>query len=237
MHYHTCLPPADFPDVLLLLGTDAAGKDHVAGILETMIREAGGEVEKRRRFFSGAVTVEASSTDKGLLDTVQEILFLLLLPPLGGLLPFLVNRLILRDIRRFARPAKKLIVVGHNGLRALAFYLGHSRRLSAERRLPGYLIDTLQLLRQKTGAHIIVLDVEDHIRKQRIGERLASGKADKFDQYMAADGSRSERIESALMHLAMQHMAGVLITNNDLTEEELRNEICRGLLAGRDRGN
>lgn len=227
------LHPAKFPDVILLLGTDAAGKDHVAVILETMIREAGGEVEKRRRFFAGAITEERSSTDKGLLDSLQERMFLLLLPSLGTLLPFLVNRLLLRDIRRFKPPAKKLIVVGHNGLRALAFYLGHSRKLSAKRRLPDYLIGTLHHLQQKTAVHIIVLDVDDHIRKQRIAQRLDSGKADNFDQYMAANGSRSERIESALVQLTIQHLGGAMIVNNDLSEDDLRSHIEKGLPGGK----
>lgn len=221
-------PPHHFPDVILLLGSDASGKDHVAVVIEAMLREAGGTVEKRRRFFSGKLTREASSTSKNALDTLQEILFLSLHAMLGPLLPRLIDLVIRRDLRRFRPPAGKLVVVGHNGLRGLAFYFGRSRS-SGPIRLPPYLQRTFARLREETAAHIIVLDVEDHIRKRRIAERLATGRADRFDRYMAADGRRSERIEACLVELVCSHLGGVLIANNDLGDEELQAQILSGL--------
>ncbi len=223
----TSFPPHRFPDVILLLGTDASGKDHVAVIIEAMIRRAGGTVEKRRRFFSGKVTREASSTGKSGLDTFQEILFLSLYTLLAPLLPRLIDLVIRRDLRRFSPPAGKLVVVGHNALRGLAFHFGH-RRTTGPVDLPPYLQRTFARLREETHAHIIVLDVEDHIRKRRIAERLATGRADRFDRYMAADGRRSERIEACLVDLVCRHLGGVLIANNDLGDEELQSQILSG---------
>jgi hypothetical protein len=228
-------PPYGFPDVILLLGTDASGKDHVAGIIETMIAQAGGTAEKRRRFFSGAITREASSTGKNWLDTLQEVLFLSLHALLGPLLPRLLDLLIRRDLQRFRRPAGKLVVVGHNGLRGLAFHFGNSRRSTGPILLPPYLQRTFARLRAETGAHIIVLDVEDHIRKRRIADRLATGQADRFDRYMAADGRRSERIEACLVDLVCRHLGGVLIANNDLSDEELQERILSGFQSAGDR--
>jgi hypothetical protein len=221
--------PWDIPDVILLLGTDASGKDYVANILTDLIREAGGDVEKRQRFLGGKITRAASSEDKGFFDTLQEKAFLILFKRLGFLMPLLVSVITLWDSRRFRLPeGKKLVVVGHNGLRALAFYLGHRFSSVEQIRLPWYLSSALKKMKTATHAHIVVLDVDDHIRKKRIGARLSEGSEDTFDRYMHSDSERSERIEDCLVHLALKYLDGRLIENNDLSDETLREMMQNG---------
>lgn len=226
---NTTLHPRKIPDVILLLGTDASGKDHVANILVKMIEEAGGVAEKRQRFFGGRSTRAASSENKGFLDTLQERVFLVLFSRLGFLLPLLLSIITRWDLWRYRRPAgKNLVVVGHNGLRALAFHLGHRFTSAADIRLPGYLASTLQRVRKRTGAHVIVLDVEDHVRRKRIAARLAEGAEDTFDRYMNSDSARGEHIEACLVHLVLDYLDGRLIENNDLSENELKMRMQSG---------
>lgn len=216
--------PWEYPDVILVLGTDAAGKDHVANLLVEMIRDSGGEAEKRKRFFSGEATEAASSEKKSFVDTLQEKAFLLLFERLGFLLPFLMSCVIRWDLKRFQPPAheKKLVVVGHNALRALAFHMGQRFWDSSHQQLPWYLRSALAKMKRATGAHVIVLDVEDGIRKARINARLANGSEDTFDRYMHSDGERSERIEASLVSLACSQLGATLIENNDLDADELQ---------------
>lgn len=223
------LPPEEIPDIVLILGTDASGKDYVAHILTGMIRKAGGQVEKRARLLSGRPTTEKDSSKKGWWDTLQEKIFLTVFRYLGWLMPFLVTLIICWDLLFFMPPAgQKLVVVGHNGLRALAFHLGHCCSSPENIRLPSYLTSTLRLLVEKAGVHVVVLDVEDQVRQRRISSRLVSGNIDSFDRYMRSDSVRSERIEACLVHLAVRFLDGHLIENNDLSREEL----CRRLMAG-----
>ena len=49
----------------------------------------------------------------------------------------------------------------------------------------------------------MVLKVEDKICKKRITRREQEGEVDYFDQYMAADSARSERIEAFLVWLTL----------------------------------
>jgi hypothetical protein len=215
--------PWDIPDAILLLGTDASGKDYVANVLTDLIREAGGEVEKRQRFFGGKTISAASSEDKGFFDTLQEKTFLLLFQRLGFLMPLLVSLIIFWDSRRFRLPVeKKLVVVGHNALRALAFHLGHRFDSAEQIRLPWYLIRALNTMKRATHAHIIVLDVDDHIRKKRIAARLSEGSEDTFDRYMHSDSERSERIEACLVQLVLKYLDGRLLENNDLPDDTLK---------------
>jgi len=226
------LPPKEIPDVVLILGTDASGKDHVANILVAMIREAGGTVEKRARFLSGRPTREKDSSRKGWWDTLQERGFLLLFRALAAVMPLLVAAVVLWDLRRYRPPAdKKLVVVGHNGLRALALHLGHSCPAPEKMRLPSYLSRTLERMREETRMQVIVLDVEDRVRKERIAARQAGGSEDVFDRYMRRDGRRSEHIEACLVRLAIGWLDGRLIENNDLSEKQLR-QLLRDRFAG-----
>lgn len=221
--------PWDIPDVILLLGTDASGKDHVANVLMKMIHDSGGEVEKRQRFFSGTPTRAVSSEGKGAFETLQEKLFLRFFKHLGPILPMLVSLVTLWDLRRFRLPKeKKLVVIGHNCMRALGFYLAHNFKSPEQIRLPWYLVRVIETLLSKTEVHVIALDVEDHVRKQRIAKRISEGAEDEFDKYMHKDGDRSEHIEACLVYLSLKYLEGQLIENNDLTEEELRDLLKTG---------
>ncbi len=215
--------------MILVLGTDASGKDHVANILMHMIGEAGGATEKRQRYFSGKPTTAESSEGKGGFETFQEKIFLSLYKPLSFFLPLLLCLVTLWDLRQFALPeGKKVVVIGHNCFRAMGFYLSHKFSSAEEIRLPWYVVKVLEKVLVKTNVHVIALDVEDHIRKKRIAKRVAEGAEDEFDKYMHSDGDRSEHIESCLVQLACKYLNGKLIENNDLTDEELRHMLRSG---------
>lgn len=216
------------PNTTLIIGTDAAGKDHVANILATMISEEGGTFEKRKRYLTGKLTRENTSTAKSNFELFLEKGFVNLYPYFGFLLPRLTTQLLQHDINKFRQSDKKLIIIGHNCLRGLAFHWG--QRYTDNTRLPVFaaLEKTLGTMRRLPGLHTIVLDVDDEIRKKRIGQRRERGEADIFDEYMAADSQRSERIESVLVWLARTYLGGQLIVNNDLPENELRRLLLRG---------
>lgn len=224
-------PLTTIPDIVLIIGTDAAGKDHIANIVAKMISEAGGSVEKRKRFLSGKVTREASSTNKSKVDLFLERSFLRLYPYLGKLLPLALDIVLKRDLNHFKYPGEKLVVVGHNCLRGLAFHWGHRHDGTGQIRMPSGLQATLKKMRSLKGLHVLVLDVDDEVRKKRIEQRAALGEADYFDLYMAENSERSERIESVLVWLTQEYLNGQLIENNDLAETDIRSLLQEGFSA------
>jgi len=214
------------PDVILLIGTDASGKDHIAGVLEKMIEEGGGCVEKRKRSFSGPVTQETSSANKGLADRIQESLFLTLYPLCGRALPWLFCAWTRLDLMMFRPPHKKLIVVGHNGLRAMAFHWArHASKTGGLPPVSSSAYRSFARLRQQTGAHAIVLDVDHAVRHKRIQERVAKDVADRFDLHMLENPSFSEHVEASLVKGAQGLLNAELIINNDLKEDAIRARI------------
>lgn len=217
-----------FPDITLIIGTDASGKDHVANILANMIKEKGGSYEKRKRFLTGKVTTRTSSSGKSGFELFLEKAFISLYPYFSILLPPMLNLLLQKDLAKFKQSDKKLIIIGHNCLRGLAFHWGHRYKNTSTIPVSEGLRKNLQKMCNLTGLHTIVLDVDDHIRRERIIERQSCGEADNFDMYMAANSTRSERIESCLVWLAEKHLRGQLIENNDLPEEELRRLLLSG---------
>ncbi|WP_028586080.1 P-loop NTPase family protein [Desulfogranum mediterraneum] len=221
-HHHT------IPELILIVGTDAAGKDHLARIVEEMILEAGYPVEKRKRLLCGKLTREHSSSAKSWFELCLEKAFIRCFPSARRWLPWLLTLLLRRDIRRFSHPQKKVVIVGHNYLRGLALSWGHPAHSQWPRHISPLLEQTLAEMRALPGFHAIVLDVDDAIRKKRISRRLALGEADNFDCYMAEDRERSERIEEILVQLVKDHLGGQLIRNNDLTEKELRTLLSQG---------
>lgn len=219
------------PDITLIIGTDASGKDHVADIVEQMIGEAGYAVEKRKSFLSGKTTRDVSSTDKHSLQLLSEKMFIWLYPFIGFLLPSLLNLLLKMDLKKLKRSDKKVIVVSHNCLRLLAFHWGNRYADTAQIPLSASVQTTLADMRSVTGLHTLILDVDDYVRKERIHKRSAQGESDYFDRYMAEDGKRSERIEEILVWLSQHHLDGVLIENNDLSDRELRQRIAASFAA------
>lgn len=213
-----------------MVGTDAAGKDHVAGIIEQLITKAGGKPERRKRWLNGKVVQGASSAGKHPVELLLEQLFLFLFPFLGWILPLVLTILLRRDIRRFDRSGKQVIVVGHNCLRGLAFYWGHRYQTPEQIRVSSSLAKALAALCDVRGVHVLVLDVDDDIRQQRIEKRERCGKADNFDRYMANNSRYSERIEDMLVWLAQTYLHAQLMRNNDLSTKEIQEQLTAGFL-------
>ncbi len=214
-----------YPDILLILGTDASGKNYVANLIADILEKSGQGFEKRDGWFSNKAANIISSEDKTQIDLLKEKIFLSTFHLTKFLIPFLINLLIKKDLRKFKKSGKKIIVISHTGFRILAFYLGHIYDCKENIRLPRYLDRTLRSVLTVTGSKTIVLDIADKVRQKRIAKRAASGKADNFDKYMAKDNIRSERIESFLVWLAETYLNAVKIENDDLNDEELSFQI------------
>ncbi|MGB8702931.1 MAG: hypothetical protein WCD18_26245 [Thermosynechococcaceae cyanobacterium] len=218
------------PNLILILGTDAAGKNHVANALADRLRPRGQPIEKRAGALSAKPTQALTSEDKGFLALAQERIFLTVFPFLRPLLPLIVAGWLWLDSQRFKQdPYRVTIVISHTALRLLSFALGHRYLGPDDIRLPRYLVQSLRRWRQKTGVQVLVLDVADAIRQQRIQARALAGKADVMDRYMAEDSARSERIEADLVWLARRYLGAYLLENNDLDEVQLNRELDRAL--------
>lgn len=223
----TTVDLAAIPGIILIVGTDASGKDHLADILTQMITEAGGTWEKRKRLLTGKPTQERYNTPKSRLELLQEKLFLLFLPSLGFLLPWGAEKILRHDIKKIRRQVSqnKVVVVGHNCLRGLAFYWGHH---SGSRHISTPLAQTLQRMHTIPGLFTIVLNVDDSLRKIRIANRAKQGLADHFDDYLMRNEALSVRIEETLVWLTRTYLGAMLIRNDDLPEEELRALLAQG---------
>lgn len=219
------------PETILLLGTDASGKNHVANFMADMIEASGHSVEKRDGWLSKKAADIVSSEDKSTLDLMKEQAFIAAFAVTKSLIPLLAGLLVKLDLIRFRRSNRRIIVIGHHAFRVLAFYLGHVCRKEEEIFIPLYLDRILRTIVPATGVKSIVLDIDDRIRKQRIARRKAEGKADVFDRYMAEDGVRSERIEYYLVWLSRRYLSAYVLENNDLDKRELAEEINRAFMA------
>ncbi len=219
------LPPP--PPGLLILGTDAAGKDYVADFLIRRWQAAGYAVEKRAgRFSALAVDDRSSSERKGRWGRFQEQVFLNLFPLLRPLLPGVAGWLLRRDYRRFRPTDRPVVVVSHTALRLLALVRG---QVHAPPPLSLALQQALRALRETTQATVIVLDIDPAIRQRRISARIECGTVDPFDRYMLADRVRAERIEGGLVDLATRYLNAAVIENDDLDDAALEWELERVL--------
>lgn len=219
------LPPP--PAVLLILGTDAAGKDYVADFLIRHWQTAGYAVEKRAGWFSASAVDERSSSErKGAWGRFQEQAFLWGFPLLRPWLLNVAGWLLAWDRRRFRPAAQPLVVVSHTALRLLALTQGQSVTPPP---LPPAIRKTLRALRETTQATVIVLDVDPDTRQRRIAARIQSGHVDPFDRYMLADRARAERIEGCLVQLAVESWQARVMQNNDLDAPALAAALARAL--------
>lgn len=209
------------PDVLLILGTDASGKNHIANIVCDILENAGYSVEKREGSLCAKPTDAMSSEDKSRLRLLKEQLFITGFRYIRFLVPIVAWGLMKKELLTFRKSDKKVIVISHTPIRVLAFYLGHIYMREKDVKMPGYLDTLLKSILPATGVRTIVLDIDDDIRKARVALRVKSGKVDYFDQYMAKHAHLSERIESFLVWLAKTYLNAVLIENNDPDEKEL----------------
>jgi hypothetical protein len=211
-----------FPPLLLILGTDLAGKDHCANVLTDGARGAGIRVERRRGAFSARPDHQRTSEDKSRFRLGLEWLFLATLPLHLRLLPYACALLIHLDLRRFRQPVEgSLLVVSHTALRLLAFALGHRFRRVEEIRLASVVERPLRRIVPATGAHTVVLDIDHAVRAGRMVERNRRGTLDYFDRYMGRDPLRSERIEQFLVWIGTTYLQAALVENNDLSDAEL----------------
>jgi thymidylate kinase len=221
------LPPP--PAVLLILGTDAAGKDYVADFLIRRWQAAGYAVEKRAgRFSASAVDDRSSSERKGRWGRFQEQVFLNLFPLLRPLLPAVAWLLLARDRRRVRPSAVPLVVVSHTALRLLALVLGQQRKGWAALACRPALERALRAV-LPPDTTVVVLDVAPATRHRRIAARIRSGTVDPFDRYMIADPDRAERIERCLVELATRYLNAAVIENDDLDDAALERELAHTL--------
>jgi hypothetical protein len=213
------LPPP--PPILLILGTDAAGKDYVAEFLIRRWRAAGHPVEKRAgRFSAPAADARSSSERKGRWGRFREQAFLGLFPLLRPLVPLAVRLLLARDRHRFRRSDVPLVVVSHTALRLLAFVLGqHRAGWAGLARHPA--LERALRSAPPPGTTVLVLDVAPSTRRRRIAARIGSGSVDPFDRYMLADLDRAEHIERCLVQLATHYLQAAVIENDDLDDATL----------------
>ena len=68
------------PDILLIIGTDASGKNHVANFVNDMYEKSGYGIEKRDGWFSAEASDVVSSEDKGFFSLLKEKIFLSSVP-------------------------------------------------------------------------------------------------------------------------------------------------------------
>lgn len=223
-------PGSWLPRTIVLLGTDASGKNHVARVWAQRMTELGLAPILQEGWLGSAPVAPDLDEAKSWFSHLAERTFLFVYPWIAWGMPFALNLLIHRDIRRFPADDRRRLVVSHSALRILAFCLGAR----------GHGIDTLsestrhavRELYKRSRALVIVLDVDHEVRRRRIEARVAEADADPFDRFMLADPVRSERIEACLVGLAVEHMDAHLIINNSLGDEALwaqLKEACKAL--------
>lgn len=225
------------PPLLLILGTDLAGKDHFANVVIDAAESTGIKVERRRGALSGRPDRLRTSEGKGGVLLLIERLFLATLPLHAPLLPFVAACLILLDLRRFRRsPDRCVVVVSHTGLRLLAVGLGHRFDRIEAIRLPAMVDRVLRAIVPTTGARVMVLDIAHRVREARMAKRVKRGTVDHFDRYMAKHPMRSERIESFLVWLGETYLGALCIENNDLSDDALLALLAAGSTKGTPSG-
>ncbi|MBP7517199.1 MAG: hypothetical protein KA768_05145 [Desulfobulbus sp.] len=213
--------PPTFPNTLLILGTDLAGKDHFANVVSDAAADAGLRVERRRGWLCARPDRQRTSEGKSWFRLGLERLFLATLPLHCRLLPALTGLLLFVDVRLFRRPAGGLtLVVSHTAVRLLAIACGHLVDRAEAISLPRLTVRGLGAMRA-TGVRVVVLDIDHAVRVRRLADRCRRATVDHFDRYMGSDPVRSERIEACLVHIACTWLGATRIDNNDRTPAEL----------------
>lgn len=218
--------PAWLPQTVLLLGTDASGKNHVAHAWLARYQSYGVQASVSEGWLSSAPVDHTNDhAEKSWSSRTTEKLFLWLFPLMTWCLPTIVAWLMRRDARKFSTrqcdDATHRIVVSHSALRVLAFCLGQRREFIQSRTLAPHLRRAVSELVEHSRAVVIVLDIDDATRRKRLQQRCLEGSADPFDRFMLADSHRSENIEDSLVWLAQQLMGAEVIVNDDLSDAEL----------------
>ena len=208
-------------DTLLIIGTDLSGKNHVANLIVDKLVASGQKVEKREGKFSAPLTTATTSEDKSSFSLFMEWAFITTYPLHNRLIPYVVDYLLKKDLRKF-RPAQDAVtlVISHTALRVLAFYLAHKYEQVEDIHLPAGLEEKLRALKA-TGVKVLVLDIDHHVREKRAAHRQAKETIDHFDRYAAANPKLSERIEDILVWLSRTYLGASKLINNDLTDQEV----------------
>jgi hypothetical protein len=208
---------AELPNLVLILGTDASGKDHVARLVLAHLQGAGAIPEKRRGWLSAPACAADSSEHKGPGRLFAERLFLRIYPLIAWTLPMALTLCILADalIYRLLR-RKPVMVVSHTALRLLAFHMGHDDAF----RMPPHLGKALATLRG-LGLQTLFVTTERHVRLGRIHDRIRRDKVDHFDLYMARRPRHGERVTDALERIAVEHLQARTIRNDAHGDEHI----------------
>lgn len=208
---------AERPKLVLILGTDASGKDHVARLVLAHLQEAGAFLEKRRGWLSAPACAAETSEHKGPGRLFSERLFLRIHPLIAWALPPALTLCILADVLvyRFLR-RKPVMVVSHTALRLLAFHMGHDDAF----RMPAHLGKALATLRG-LGLQTLFVTTERHVRLGRIHDRIRRDKVDHFDLYMARRPRHGERVTDALERIAVEHLQAWTIRNDAHGDEHI----------------
>ena len=216
------------PRTIVLLGTDAAGKNHVARVWARRLHEQGVDLTIHEGWLAAPATGPDGDDDKSFFSHLAEQVFLLVFPLIGWIMPPILNWLIRRDARRFTDDGQRRLIVSHSALRILAFTLGARGRTIET--LPASSRRAVRELHRQSRAIVFVLDVDPDVRRRRIEERVERSDSDPFDRYMLTDMTRAERIEAFLVDLATRQMDAHLIVNNQLDDDALWTELeeaCR----------
>jgi hypothetical protein len=207
----------DLPRLVLILGTDASGKDHVARLALAHLQGAGVCLEKRRGWLSAPACAADSSEHKSSGRLFAERLFLRIYPLIAWALPTALTLCILADalIYRLAR-RKPAMVVSHTALRLLAFHMGHEDTFHMPIRL-GKALATLRGQELRT----LFVTTERHVRMGRIHDRIQRNKVDNFDLYMFKRPRHGERVTDALERIAVEHLRARTIPNDAHGDEHI----------------
>lgn len=196
--------------LILILGTDASGKDHVARLVLEHLQEAGVFLEKRRGWLSAPACAADSSEHKGPGRLFAERLFLRIYPLLAWALPTALTLCILADVLTFRLLRRRpVMVVSHTALRLLAFHMGHDDAF----RMPAHLAKALATLRGQ-GLQTLFVTTERDVRLGRIHDRIRRDRVDHFDLYMARRPRHGERVTDALERIAVDFLHAHTIRND-----------------------
>ncbi|MGB0867767.1 MAG: hypothetical protein ACPGSC_14745, partial [Granulosicoccaceae bacterium] len=203
---------------ILILGTDAAGKNYVGQLILRQLRAAGLPAAFRERRLSGRDNGGVEK-DKSAFGHLAEWAFVRTYPLTQVLMPWVVDILLQLDLVRTKSGEQAEIIVSHTALRLAAFDLGHKYACVSQVQVPARTQKLLRQLYRRLDGDTIVLDIAHATRRQRVQAR--GDTSDPFDRYLAARPELSERIEACMVHLATEHLDASLIENNDLSEQEL----------------
>lgn len=209
--------------MLLILGVDGSGKNHVANVAVDALGEAGMPVGVRPGYLSARPTSARTSEGKRRLRLLEERLFLAAFPVLRPIVPLVAAALVQADVLRWQRRSAPrgrgapAVVVSHTPVRVLAFALGH-RGVDQPLRVPGPAAAALRRLASVPGLRPVVLDVSPEVRARRLAERAMRGRLDHFDRYLAdpTHAELAERIEATMVELAERHLGATVVVNDDL---------------------